>query len=311
MGYSLTTDKGGFLRIEDEDASVTFRCNDDRAQLLSVMVSEDSRGRGVGKSIISAAEAELFRRGISVIKADFLKEIEGIPEFLQECGYTLRDSIPVVSVDMGRLLAAKAVRKAMRCSFNDGFFMPADDIQDDQRNELIKLFNKLSIPIVKSELNNFSEELSGVVYSDAMMPKAFIFCSSVDDLLYVDFLGGISKKEPQYIMIALLEMLRSFEDESKRQRYKNIAMLLTDKSTFQLLKRALDEGTKVSEFKRTFHAEKKLSDPEAELFDEIPEVLLTERMTDNLAREFSGFPIQKNICWKPGYSLNQRGAASM
>ncbi len=307
MGYRLTTDKGGFLRINDEDSSVTFRCNKDTAQLLSIVVSDESRGTGAGKSIISAAESELFHRGITVIKADFMKEIAGISDFLQECGYTLRDSVPVVSVDLDMILNAKAVKKALKCSFTDGFFMPANDLLASQWNELIQLFGKLSIPIVKSEIGYFSSELSGVVYSETMIPKAFIFCSAFDDLLYVDFLGGISKKEPQYIMIALQGLLNFFEDESIRQQYKRIAMLLSDTTVLQLLRRALDKGTKLSEMSSTFHAEKQLSVSDPEQYDEIPEVLLTENMMNSLMTEYSGFPIQKNICWKSAYSLQQRG----
>ncbi len=51
MDYSLTTDKGGFLRIRDEESSVTFRCDKDTARLLSVMVTEECRGSsGEGRS---------------------------------------------------------------------------------------------------------------------------------------------------------------------------------------------------------------------------------------------------------------------
>ena len=309
MGYRLTTDKGGFLRIKDEDSSVTFRCKKDSAQLLSIMVSDEYRGTGMGRDIISVAEAELFNRGISVIKADFMEDIEGMPEFLNKCGYELKDSIPVVSVDTELLLGATAVKKARKCSFDDGFYLPATDLLSVQWNELMQLFNKLSIPIVKSEVEYFSEELSGVVYNGAQMPKAFIFCSDIDDSLYVDFLGGVSKKEPQYVMIALQGMLRSFENGLKTRRYKRIAMLLSDNMVYQLLKRVLDRGTKISEISRTFHAEKRLSVSCMEQYEEIPEVLLTENIINSLIDDYSDFPMQKNVCWKSVYSLSRRGAS--
>ncbi len=307
MGYSLKTDKDGFVRIEGDDASITFRCNKDRARLLSIMVSEEKRKMGVGRSIICAAETELFRRGISVIEADFIKDIEGVRDFLVKCGYALDESVPVISVDMERILDAKAVKKAMRCSFNDGFFMPAQDMVEMQWDDLVSLFDKLSIPIAKSELDYFSEELSGVVYNEDLMPKAFIFCSAFDDLLYVDFLGGVSRKEPQYIMVALQGLIRCFDDESKREQYKRIAMLLSDSLVDQLLKRALDGGTNISEIAETLHAEKNLSALKPEQIEEIPEALLTDHMMNNLIKEYAGFPIQKNVCWKFAYSAGHRG----
>jgi hypothetical protein len=183
--------------------------------------------------------------------------------------------------------------------------MPAGNLLASQSNELIQLFGKLSIPIVKSEIAYFSKELSGVVYNDAQMPKAFIFCSDVDDLLYVDFLGGISSKEPQYVMIALQGLLKTLRDGSTGKQYKKIAMLLSDNVVLQLLKRALDRGTEVAEVSRTYYAEKQLPDADPEPYEEIPEVLLTENMMNSLIKEYSGFPIQKNVCWKPAYSVRR------
>lgn len=307
MEYSLTTDRGGFLRIFDETSSITFRTDKDKARLLSVMVSSESRRRGAGRSIILAAEAELYNRGITTVTADFMKDIEGVPEFLKACGYELRDSRPVVSVDTDRLLEARAVKKAMRCSFDDGLYMPAYSLVSTQWNELVQLFGRLSIPIVKSEIGYFSEDLSGVVYKEAGKPKAFVFCSDVDDVLYVDFLGGISKREPQYVMLALKGLLSAIEIEENRKQYKRIAMLLSDDYVLQLLKRVLDKGTEIEEVSRTLHAVKQLSPPDPKKYEEIPEMLLTENIMKNLIWEYSDFPIQKNVSWKPAYSAVQRG----
>ncbi len=306
MDYYLTTEESGLLRIESDDASVTFRCQKNRAQLLSILVSEECRRAGAGRSIISAAEAELFNRGISAVESDFLENLEGMQEFLTECGYSIAEAPPVVSVDVDLIMGARAVRKAMLSFFHNCLFMSAHDLMDMQWDELFMLFKKLSIPIERPDLDYFSDELSGVVYNDNLLPRAFIFCSTIDDMLYVDFLGGVSKKEPQYIMVALQVMLRFFENDDNREHYRRIAMLLSDNIVGQLLKRALDYGTGYTELIHTFHAKKQLEAPGTGVLAEITEISQTDPLMEILLKEYSENPMQKNVCWKHAYSSKFR-----
>ena len=61
----------------------------------------------------------------------------------------------------------------------------------------------------------------------------------------------------------------------------------------------------MAEVSRTYYAEKQLSDAGPEPYEKIPEVLLIENMMNSLIKEYSGFPIQKNVCWKPAYSVRR------
>lgn len=59
------------------------------AEVLSIAVSPDARGKGVGKALMSAALAEFRRRGISRVKVAVWAENEPANRLYQRCGFRL------------------------------------------------------------------------------------------------------------------------------------------------------------------------------------------------------------------------------
>jgi ribosomal protein S18 acetylase RimI-like enzyme len=59
------------------------------AEVLSISVSQDARGKGVGKALMTAALREFHRRGIAKVKVAVWAENETANRFYERCGFTL------------------------------------------------------------------------------------------------------------------------------------------------------------------------------------------------------------------------------
>jgi ribosomal protein S18 acetylase RimI-like enzyme len=59
------------------------------AEILSIAVSPDARGKGVGKALMQAAFDEFKRRRTSAVRVAVWAENETANAFYQRCGYTL------------------------------------------------------------------------------------------------------------------------------------------------------------------------------------------------------------------------------
>ena len=59
------------------------------AEVLSIAVSPDARGKGVGKALISAALEEFARRGADKVKVAVWAGNKGAIRFYEQCGFSL------------------------------------------------------------------------------------------------------------------------------------------------------------------------------------------------------------------------------
>ncbi len=59
------------------------------AELLSIVVAEGGRGKGVGKALVAAADAEFARREINQYKVAVWNENESANAFYERCGFEL------------------------------------------------------------------------------------------------------------------------------------------------------------------------------------------------------------------------------
>ena len=59
------------------------------AEILSIVVAEDARGKGVGSALIGATLDEFERRGIRTVKVAVWAGNEPANSFYQQCGFEL------------------------------------------------------------------------------------------------------------------------------------------------------------------------------------------------------------------------------
>jgi ribosomal protein S18 acetylase RimI-like enzyme len=70
------------------------------AEVLSIAVSDRTRGQGVGKALMDAALAEFARRGVSRVRVAVWAGNETANRFYQRCGFTLAHTRPHHGLDM-------------------------------------------------------------------------------------------------------------------------------------------------------------------------------------------------------------------
>lgn len=301
MSCNVVAESKKMFRIEEDGGgTITASVLRGIGYIRYIFVPEENRLGGVGSELLLSAEAELLARGASRIEADYLESYQDVTKLFESNGYEVEPSRPVLTVEMDRLLSSKAVEKAMLFSIDGAFFIPLEDLFGLQIDKVLRVFKKLSIPISLSDTNDFSGMESGIVYDEKMIPKAFIFCSHIGDDLYVDFLGGASKAEPQFIMMAVQSMIHAVrQDAEEGGEIRRLIMFAADAEVNTLLRRALGKRQTPDILEETVTAGKDLGASEHTEASSInstgmdPEELLNT--------ELSRIPIQKNICWKAGY----------
>ena len=79
------------------------------AEILSVAVSPEAQGRGIGKALVQAALAEFARRGIERVKVGVGADMDRANSFYRRCGFELsltreHHGLPmnIYTIDVGR-----------------------------------------------------------------------------------------------------------------------------------------------------------------------------------------------------------------
>lgn len=303
MRFRKSLSEEHILRIEEEQGgAVTFLCREDTGagQLLSIDVPEENRRKHIGTNLLLTAEKELSEKGFSRMEADFTDEGEVLAPFFQSAGFEVHKGVPLFSVDMKKLLCSVAVRKALKCRTGSGEFVPVSELflaqMDDLEDTLAHFGLRDGFGI-----EYFSQDLSGVVYNEALAIKAMVLCTEGEDFLRVDFLLGMNKKESAFILAALREMLLRVVKMGGYERYQRLEIVAANEITGTLLSRVLDKGYSPERRGETWYAIKTpLSGDGAGAAEEV------EAENDDLwQEEIRRIPFQENIWWKVSWHRNQ------
>ena len=119
MELYKTYDKDGFLRLEEDGgAALSLYFYRKCTYLISIIVPEKDRRKGIGRTLLSAADGILGERGITRIECIFLKSVPNFLDFMKESGFETKDQASFHSMDIGEFLSGN-VRK------NPGFILEA------------------------------------------------------------------------------------------------------------------------------------------------------------------------------------------
>jgi hypothetical protein len=301
MDYRVTVDEVDIFRVEDADGhSVTVGTDHDLGTILSINGSEEDGAR----SLLDATLAVSTERGIKRLEMDYLSDFEGIDKLLDEAGFSKEDGARVYQVSVEKLLSSVPFEKAMRCRCPGTLFFPLKDIFITQLEELEKLFGYFFINLSLKDLQRFSKELSGVAYDNGFVPKAVVLCSETEDTVNVDFLFGVSKKEPQYIMAALQGMMRNLSEPVHSSRIKKLTLIGANEITTTLLMRTLDGSYSPQVMGVTKYAYKDLEDSkDVEYITD-----LDESKIETWKEEAGKVPAEANAVWKMSWYRNKSAA---
>ena len=292
MGYRITVDTEEQYRVEDDHGSaITVALEETEGRILSVFLQEDG---DPGKDLLAAAEAAGEKRGLEQLDMDFYSEEKAVEEMFSSRDFTLEEGADVFSVALSDLLSSTATQKAIRSRCPDASFTALEDLFITQWDELLDLLEHFRVNFTSEDLRACSQEMSGVVYSDDLVPKAVVLCSEVEDVLHVDFLLGTTKKNPQYIMAALQGMIKQLLGRGGENAFSRMVMVGANEMTEIILRRVLDGKYSANRIGKTVHAYKEIEEPGPVKLTEEPE----DGKNNAWRKEVSEAHTQGNISWK-------------
>ena len=295
MQLYKTVDSNNLIRIEDEDGSaITVATRYNYAVILSLYVQESQRREGIGTALINAVSQILLSRGIGILEADYPDSLEGFGNFLGENGFFEKSTAPVLSVDLKELLSKASVKRTILSDEEGMDFVSLADLTSGQLEELFDSFAGMDLMIDDRDMTRFFYDASGVVYDDSGRPGAFVLCSLDEDesSVHVDYLAGMEKGNPKYIMGAVRGMLTCLLEAGGDRVYKNITMLAANPAVNEMLDRVLEDGEAPETIGKAVYALKRLDAPCGGT-----ETVYSpdEDMDDEWRREIRSIPLQANI----------------
>ena len=295
MQLYKTFDENDLIRIEDDEgSSVTVHKRGDYALILSLFVPGSDRREGIGTALVEAACQALLSKGVHSLEVDYPDSLEGFGEFLKSTGFSEISSAPVLSVELKTILSKSVVKRIILSEVDGVNYVSLVDLNADQWEELFDSFTKKHLMIENSDVSRFFHDASGIVYDDHGNLQAFLLCSADEDeaVVHVDFLVGMGKGKPQYIMGVLRGMLIGLLEAGGERTFQTITLVAANPDINQILDRVFKDGESVSHAGNVVFASKQLE----EIYDETEaEDALDPDLEDEWRREIRRVPLQTNI----------------
>ena len=297
MQLYKTFDSDGIIRIEDDGgSSVTVLNRGGSAFVLSLVVPEEDRGKGIGKALVEAVSRILAKRGVEKLEVDYPDRFEDYGQFLRCVGFSEASSVPVISVDLKTLLSDQFVKFAILSKVDGADYVPLADLEPDQLEELF-VYTRTHLLIDERDIDRFYNEASGIVYDDRGNMKAFLLCTKDEEesSVHVDIFVSLEKGKPQYILSAVRGMLVGLLEAGGERAFKTITMVGANPDVNDLIHRNFKDQEIVNTIGNAVFAIRKLEKTdEEENIEDIPD----EDMESEWKREVWNDPLLANITLK-------------
>lgn len=306
MDLFKTYDKDGFLRLEeDAGAALTLYLHRNCAYLISLIVPERDRRKGIGSALLSAAVDIISERGIERIETDFTKSLPGFSEFIEKNGFKTEDQAPVYSTDIDGLISSPVTINAMKKKVKGVSFSSLSKLSAMEWNALFSSIKGLGVYPTNPDFKSFDKEISGVVFDNEGEIKASVLCSHMEDGLLIELVSGDAKKNPGFILEALKGIITGLLEEHSNESLNTLSFIVSNDGVKGLLSTLEKGGLKlngtdmcVSAMRPVKKSKKKSSALKvAEHIDESVE--------NSWRHEIESIPFQKNISWKLPFSRGQ------
>ena len=297
MQLYKTFDSDGIIRIEDDGgSSVTVLNRGGSAFVLSLVVPEEDRGKGIGKALVEAVSRILAKRGVEKLEVDYPDRFEDYGQFLRCVGFSEASSVPVISVDLKTLLSDQFVKFAILSKVDGADYVPLADLEPDQLEELF-VYTRTHLLIDERDIDRFYNEASGIVYDDRGNMKAFLLCTKDEEesSVHVDIFVSLEKGKPKYILSAVRGMLVGLLEAGGERAFKTITMVGANPDVNDLIHRNFKDQEIVNTIGNAVFAIRKLEKTdEEENIEDIPD----EDMESEWKREVWNDPLLANITLK-------------
>ncbi len=292
MQLLKTADNSGYIRIEEQcGAAITLSCDNDNADIISLYIPEEKRREGIGSLLISAANQEVYNRGIKTMEANFSNNIKGMKKLFEKAGFEVSDNAPICSVSMEKLLASKKIINTIKKKTDKAKFVSFDMLKMKQWDTFFKLISGQFLMLTSKDITRFSKKISGLVYDEQGEIRAYIFCTEKEDHVNIDYLGTSDSGDSTYIMEALKGMVNNLIVSGKNQTYPELTAVCVNDNATKLMKNVISDDLEV--IGMALRAKKKISDEERvniEIYEDHDDDLYYE-----WDREIAKVPMQANI----------------
>ena len=297
MQFYKTFDNNGFIRIEnDGGSSLTVLKRGGSAFVLSLVVPEEDRGKGIGEALVEAVSRILTSRGVKKLEAGYPDRFEDYGKFLSDVGFSEVLSVPLISVHLKTLLSDPVVKLAIISKVEGAAYVSLADHEPAQLKELLDL-TRARLLIDERDIDRFYGEASGIVYDNRGNMKAFLLCTvdEEESTIHVDYFAALEEGKPQYIMCAIRGFLAALLEAGGERAFKTITMVAANPDVNDLIRRNFKDKEITSPIGNAVFAEKMLNETgEDNNVEDVPD----EDMVDEWRREVWRDPILANITLK-------------
>ncbi|MBE5827391.1 MAG: GNAT family N-acetyltransferase [Butyrivibrio sp.] len=299
MQVFITVNSDRILRITDkEGAFLTFEISKDEARILSVLVPESRRRKGIGKTLLAASEKLLLTKGINKIYADFTDHAEGVKELLADVGYTMEMSTDILAVPMGVALYSPKVKKALATGQRAVTCLSLSDLTVTRMRKVFDFLADVGADVTGYDMAHCNNRISTAVFDSEGKPISVVLCTDMERDLNVDFLISRYSKDPSYILFAMLGMIEAAKMEGGEERYNRLTMTAYNSNVIALLKSTLSDESNIETISRCMCFSKDISTGDVEMPDIEYKKDEDDYQESVWEREVFDIPFQKNVLWK-------------
>ncbi|MBR5420661.1 MAG: hypothetical protein IK115_05890 [Lachnospiraceae bacterium] len=274
-------DNGDICLYNGEGGSATLREEGEGAARLLTLFPEDD------KALLSAAESEAARRGLSELFCDIPGEQSAVYE---ESGFQLKERDKIISINTVDLLNSAGVQKSLRMKFPDIETYSFYELMSFQLDEVKEFLEQLHFPISEERFAQMDENLSAVCYDKEYKLVSILLASRQEGEILVELLLGFSSKFPQYILSTCQRFVEGLTEEDLAEEYPAISMLTMNSAVIPLLRRLLNKEYEMTDKTVIVHATKAAKDngetiEDGEAGDEAPLAAYRENINEKYAWE--------------------------
>ena len=308
MKIFLTLKDDTLLRISDGDgAFLTIRIHKPSAQILSIVVPWHNRNKGIGKSLVFAAQRILLQMGVKELDAYFTDEIMHLKELFLSTGFEEISQTDIVAAPMGMVLYSPNVKFAIAKSASNTGFVPMRKFSIDQLNSTVSFLNESGADITNYDFAHYNSFCSGTVFGRDLSANAVILCSQADRDIHVDLALSRNSDDPSHVLSVMLGMIDGVIRQGAESSFDRLTLVTYNQKVLALIRKVLPDNLELdtigeSLFMKRTLVKKDIADLEFE-FEQDNEELLESYWE----REVYSVPVQKNITWKGPWTALRGG----
>ncbi len=308
MRFYITMDSGGMLTISDDDDSfISLRVSEKEADILSFIVPQEKRRRGIGTGLLKTAEKILQERGIFFIYANPLCSIEGMRELLVKNKYDVMEGTGIIDIKNVLGDGNPVLEKLMKQDVNGLTPFHLDDLDINKWNELLDYLVEHGVHMTCFDLAFLDQHISTVIYDKEDRICSLILSSIRENNIYLELLLSSAGTENKYYTFAALKcIITDIIRLLKKRDYRKVLFPACNPGISAFIENNIHAGEdrilrepSLEAYKITYNLSYKDVDPPAIAIDESTEAIWMRALARN--------PLQHIISWKiPWYRAYQK-----